>query len=111
MPAAPGGGAAGLPSAVLVQLDFGRGGVAEDLAEFELLASSAGVAPVAVVHGRRGVPDPATFAGKGKVAELAQMVKDRGTELVLFNHDLSGAQQRNLERDIGCRVVDRTSLI
>jgi GTPase len=111
IPAAPGGGAAGLPLAVLVQLDFGRGGVAEDLAEFQLLASSAGVAPVAVVQGRRDVPDPATFAGKGKVAEIAQMVKDHGVEFVLFNHDLSGAQQRNLERDTGCRVVDRTSLI
>jgi GTPase len=109
--AAPAGGAAGLPLAVLVQLDFGRGGAAEALAEFELLVTSAGVLPVSVVQGRRDVPDPATFAGRGKVAELAEAVKDKCAALVLFNHDLSGAQQRNLERDIGCRVVDRTSLI
>lgn len=110
-PAASGGGAAGVPKAVLIQLDFGRGGVAEDLAEFELLATSAGVLPVLVVQGRRDVPDSATFAGRGKVAELSQAVKEEAAALVLFNHDLSGAQQRNLEREIGCRVVDRTSLI
>jgi GTPase len=110
-PAAPGGGAADVPLAVLVQLDFGRGGLAEDLAEFDLLVKSAGVVPVAVVQGRRDVPDAATFAGRGKVGELSQAVKDSGAALALFNHDLSGAQQRNLERDIGCRVVDRTSLI
>jgi len=100
-----------LPSAVLVQLDFGRGGLAEELAEFELLAASAGTLPVSILQGRREAPDAATFAGKGKVAELAQSVRELGAQIVIFNHDLSGAQQRNLERELGCRVVDRSSLI
>jgi len=102
---------AGLPKAVLVQLDFGDGGISEQLAEFELLAGSAGVAPVVILQGRRQAPDAATFAGKGKVAELAQSLRDHQAEIAIFNHDLSGAQQRNLERELGCRVVDRTSLI
>lgn len=99
------------PAAVLVQLDFGDGGLAERLAEFDLLARSAGVRPAALVQGRRQAPDPATYAGRGKVAELAQILGEQRAELVLFNHELSGAQQRNLERELGCRVVDRTSLI
>jgi GTP-binding protein HflX len=100
-----------LPSTVLVQLDFGRGNLAEELAEFELLAASAGTYAVALLQGRRLAPDPATFAGKGKVAELARLVREHGAELVVFNHELSGAQQRNLERELACRVVDRSSLI
>lgn len=101
----------GLPGAVLVQLDFGGGGIDEQLAEFELLAASAGVAAVAIIQGKRQAPDAATFAGRGKVAELAQCLGEHHAEIAIFNHDLSGAQQRNLERELGCRVVDRTSLI
>ena len=100
-----------LPITVLVQLDFGRGNFAEELAEFELLAASAGTRPVSLLQGRRQAPDAATFAGKGKVAELARLVQEHGAELVIFNHELSGAQQRNLERELACRVVDRSSLI
>jgi GTPase len=104
-------GPAHQPSAILVQLDFGRGGAAEQLDEFELLAESAGARAVAIVQGRRLAPDPATFAGKGKVAELARSVQDHRADVVIFNHDLSGAQQRNLEKQLDCRVVDRASLI
>jgi GTP-binding protein HflX len=56
--------------AILVQLDFGEGDFAERLAEFNLLVSSAGAAALAVLSGKRARPDPALFAGKGKVAEL-----------------------------------------
>ena len=113
MPADAGAGEAGggLPSAVLVQLDFGTGDGAERLSEFQLLASSAGARIAAVVQGRRVVPDAATFAGKGKVAEVAQSLRDHQADLVIFNHELSAAQQRNLERELDCRVVDRSSLI
>jgi GTP-binding protein HflX len=97
--------------AVLVQLDFGAGDFAERLSEFRLLAESAGARPLAVVSGKRARPDPALFAGKGKVAEIGGMVRLHGAEVVLFNHELSPAQQRNLERELQCRVIDRSSLI
>ncbi len=96
---------------MLVQLDFGAGDFAERLSEFRLLAESAGARPLAVVSGKRARPDPALFAGKGKVAEIGDMVRLHGAEVVLFNHELSPAQQRNLERELQCRVIDRSSLI
>ena len=98
-------------NAVLVQLDFGAGDFAERLEEFRLLATSAGARPVATITGRRGRPDSATFAGKGKVEEIVLAAKAAGAELVMFNHELSPAQQRNLERICELRVVDRSSLI
>lgn len=98
-------------NAILVQLDFGEGDFAERLSEFNLLAVSAGARALAVVSGRRARPDPALFAGKGKVAEIATMVRLHGADVVVFNHDLSPGQQRNLERSLECRVVDRSSLI
>ncbi|HUK62836.1 MAG TPA: GTPase HflX, partial [Dongiaceae bacterium] len=97
--------------AVLVALDFGADDHAESLAELKLLASSAGARTVAVVQGRRDRPDPALFAGSGKVDEIARAREAAAATVVLFNHELSPAQQRNLERRLGCRVVDRTSLI
>jgi GTP-binding protein HflX len=97
--------------AVLVTLDFGRDDRAASRAELEALATSAGARVLAVVEGRRSRPDPALFAGKGKVEELARVRAATGAAVVIFNHELSPAQQRNLERAVGCRVVDRTSLI
>ena len=97
--------------AVLVQLDFGAGDQAERLAEFELLAASAGASKVALVQGRRQAPDAATYAGKGKVAEVRDVVLAHAADLVMFNHDLSAAQQRNLEKELACRVIDRSALI
>ena len=97
--------------AVLVALDFGRDDHAASRTELEALATSAGARVLAVVEGRRGRPDPALFAGSGKVEELARVRAAAGASVVIFNHELSPAQQRNLERAVGCRVVDRTSLI
>ena len=97
--------------AVIVQLDFGVDDIAEQLDEVKLLAESAGASVCAVVHGRRQSPDPATYAGKGKVQEVAADVAAHGANLVIFNHELSPAQERNLERALQCRVIDRTSLI
>ena len=107
-PAAGNGSASG---AVLVQLDFGEKDFAERLDEFRLLVSSAGAVPLDVVHGKRGSPDPATFAGKGKVQQIKDAATLHGADLVIFNHELSPGQQRNLERGIGLRVVDRSALI
>ena len=98
-------------NAILVQLDFGEGDFAERLDEFQLLASSAGVVNLAVVSGKPKAADAATFAGKGKVGEIAAAVGERGADVVIFNHELSAAQQRNLEKALDCRVVDRSSLI
>jgi len=97
--------------AVLVQLDFGDGDFDERLAELRLLVSSAGADDLVVVQGKRDRPDPALFAGKGKVQEIAEAVASLEADIVIFNHELSPGQQRNLERQLACRVVDRSSLI
>ncbi len=97
--------------ALLVALDFGDGSPDERLAELRELAVSAGATVVGVVTGRRKRPDAATFAGKGKVEEIGARRVETEADVVIFDHALSGAQQRNLERALECRVVDRTSLI
>ncbi|MRD73796.1 GTPase HflX [Rhodocyclus tenuis] len=96
---------------VIVQLDFGGDDYLGQLEEVRLLALSAGASIAAEVHGRRASPDPATFAGKGKVLEIAAVAAAANAALVIFNHELSPAQERNLERALSCRVVDRTRLI
>ncbi len=103
----PSGGQA----AVLVGLDFGQDDYAESLEELKLLALSAGLDPRAVVRGRRDRPDSALFAGSGKVDEIMRSVTEAGASLVIFNHELSPAQERNLEVALGCRVIDRVALI
>jgi GTP-binding protein HflX len=97
--------------AVLVSLDFGEPDHAESLEEMRQLVASAGVATRAVVKGRRNKPDAALFAGRGKVTEISESVSAHRAPLVIFNHDLSPVQERNLEQKLQCRVVDRTSLI
>src|SRR5436190_2868027 len=97
--------------AVLVQLDFGGGHAESDLAELTELARSAGATIVGTVTGRRQKPDAALYAGSGKVEEIAAIVQAAEADLVIFNHPLSGAQERNLERALECRVVDRITLI
>lgn len=99
------------PDAVLVGLDFGGADYAEGLEEIQLLAASAGAVTRALVKGRRARPDAAFFAGKGKVDEIKHVASTNGVQLVIFNHELSPVQERNLERALGCRVVDRVSLI
>lgn len=97
--------------AVLVGLDFGEADYKESLEEAQLLAGSAGVRVRTLIKGRRQRPDPALYAGKGKVQEIADAVAASHASLALFNHELSPIQERNLERLLHCRVVDRTSLI
>ena len=97
--------------AVLVGLDFGDSDYAESLAEAKQLAASAGVGALTVVKGRRDRPDPALFAGKGKVEEIAEVVAATQAPVTIFNHELSPVQERNLEKRLNCRVIDRTSLI
>jgi GTP-binding protein HflX len=66
---------------------------------------------LALVQGKRQRPDPATFAGSGKVEEIAAIVEQTQAPLVIFNHDLSPAQMRNLAEKIKTRIIDRTMLI
>lgn len=97
--------------ALIVQLSFGRDEISEQLDEIRQLTLSAGAVICAEVFGHRHSPDPATFAGKGKVQEVVSAIAMHQADLVIFNHELSPAQERNLERSLQCRVIDRTSLI
>jgi GTPase len=98
-------------AAVLVGLDFGADGYAESLEELRLLAESARLQPRALIQGKRQRPDSALFAGSGKVEEIGAAVREHHAVAVVFNHELSPAQQRNLEQALDCPVIDRTSLI
>ena len=98
-------------AAVLVSLDFGRNGYVENIEELRQLATSDGLIIVAVIRGKCSRPNPATYAGNGKVNEISLILKQTCASLVIFNHSLSPAQQRNLEQYLQCRVIDRTSLI
>jgi GTP-binding protein HflX len=81
------------------------------LAEFEELARSAGARIAATLQQRRARPDAATLVGQGKLDEIAGVVSSTGADLVLFDHDLTPSQLRNLEAKLPCRVIDRTQLI
>lgn len=82
--------------------------VADELSE---LAKSAGAEPVGVLISRRVHPDPKFLVGQGKVSELLTLIGEYGAELVIFNHSLTPSQERNLEKALGVRVIDRTGLI
>ena len=97
--------------AVLVHINFTQEGEWEDLAECEMLVSSAGVETLQVVTGSRQSPHSKYYVGEGKAQEIAQAVRTTGAEIVIFNHSLSPAQERNLEQLFECRVLDRTGLI
>ncbi len=97
--------------AVLVSLDFGAAEYSESLEELRLLTESAGIQAVAIVEGRRQRPDPALYAGSGKVQEIADALAQHQAPTVIFNHDLTPAQMRNLTTRLNARVIDRTILI
>ena len=97
--------------AILVSLDFGDSGYEESLEELKQLSISAGINIRGVVEGKRDKPDAKLYLGSGKAEELADMVQATESRAVVFNHDLSPSQQRNLERLLECRVADRTGLI
>lgn len=96
---------------ILVHVVFPAKALAEDLTELRELAASAGATVVAEITGHRRVPDAKYFVGSGKAEEIRDAVAATGVELVIFNHPLSPAQQRNLEKLIKCRLVDRIGLI
>lgn len=96
---------------VLVHINFPIGKMEEDLEEFKDLAISAGAEIVAVVTGKRHSPESKYFVGSGKAEEIRDTALSAKADLVIFNHVLSPGQERNLERLINCRVLDRTGLI
>ncbi|MDX1914291.1 MAG: GTPase HflX [Methylophilus sp.] len=96
---------------VLVSVDFGESDYAESLQELRHLVITAGMQIRATVEGKRHSPDAKLFIGSGKAEELKAMLESSESKVVAFNHDLSPSQQRNLERFLEARVVDRTGLI
>lgn len=97
--------------AVLVHLNLHTGSDDESLEEFKELVVSSGAEPVAVVTGSRAVPHPRYFVGTGKAEEVREAVKEHEADVVLFDHELSPVQERNLEALLKCQVLDRTGLI
>jgi len=96
---------------ILVALDFGDPDYDEAVAELRLLAQGVGLEILGEVQGKRSRPDAALFVGSGKADEIAALVLATSADVVIFNHELSPAQERNLERRLQCRVIDRVSLI
>lgn len=97
--------------AVLVHLEISQLSEADDPREFEELVLSAGGDPVAMLSGARAMPTAKYFIGTGKLQELKDLVAEHSAQLVIFNHILSPSQERNLEKELDCRVLDRTGLI
>jgi GTP-binding protein HflX len=98
-------------TSILVHIDLDSEREQEDPVEFEELVRSSGNDPVRFITGSRKSPDARTFVGQGKLEEIAIAVRECEAQLVLFNHALSPSQERNLEKYLKCRVLDRTGLI
>ena len=96
---------------ILVHISIESDKEREDPIEFEELALSAGAQPVEFITGTRKQPSPNHFVGSGKLEEIAAAVRAHKAQLVLFNHSLTPSQERNLEKEFQCRVLDRTGLI
>ena len=97
--------------AILVHLDIRYSESQNDLDELVELAESAGAEIVGTVTGGRNKPDPKLFAGQGKIDEIKTLIEAVEAEIVIFDHSLSPAQERNIEAELECRVLDRTGLI
>ena len=101
----------GSETAVLVHIEFRSAEFSEDLDEFTRLATSAGLTILNTLSCRKNTPNPRYFIGQGKLAEVQEMVAQHRPDVVIFNHSISPAQERNLEKELGCRVIDRVELI
>jgi GTP-binding protein HflX len=97
--------------AVLVHVQPDGPWQGEEIGEFRELASSAGAQPVDTVYARARAPDPRYLVGSGKADQIAASCREHAAQLVIVNHPLSPAQERNLERRLECRVLDRIGLI
>ncbi|MBL4820281.1 MAG: GTPase HflX [Gammaproteobacteria bacterium] len=97
--------------AILVHIAIDSSAEQEDPQEFEELVLSAGGDPASFITGSRKQPSPGYFVGSGKLQEIEEAVAFHDARLVIFNHTLSPSQERNLEKHLKCRVLDRTGLI
>jgi len=97
--------------ALIVHLSINESFSEDDLSEFVQLVRSANVEPLATITGSRRAPDARYFVGKGKLEEVKRVLHETCADIVLFNHSLSPSQQRNLEKELEVRVLDRTNLI
>jgi len=97
--------------AILVRIGLGQAPDPDELAEFDALARSAGAIPVETVTGSRRVPEPRYFVGSGKAEEIRDRAEAAKAAIVLVDHELSPSQERNLEKLVGRRVLDRAGLI
>ena len=97
--------------ALLVHLNLNSESEPEYVGEFEELVRSAGGDIVDLVRGSRNAPHAKFFVGTGKLEEIADIIKRESAQLIIFNHNLSPSQERNLEAHLQCRVLDRTGLI
>ena len=97
--------------AVVVHIALGLAEYEQANVEFLDLVRSSGAEVLASIGGKRNSPDPRYFVGAGKAEEIAEAVREHDAELVVFNHDLSPSQERNLEKRLACRVLDRAGLI
>lgn len=97
--------------AVLVHVNFRHLSEQADLQEFSELTLAAGMTPVATVTGLRDKPDPKYYVGKGKLEEIQQAISPHQATIVIFNHELTPSQERNVQRQVKCRVLSRTGLI
>ncbi|HKM16524.1 MAG TPA: ribosome rescue GTPase HflX [Marinospirillum sp.] len=97
--------------AVLVHIDLPDELKREDSAEFLELVRSAGAEVLVLIGGSRKSPSARLFVGDGKLEEIRAAVEEYQADLVLFNHSLKPSQERNLEKELGCRILDRTGLI
>ena len=100
-----------MDKAIIVCIDFRDPSFEESVEEIKRLVTSAGAKVAHILSGKRERPDAAMYAGKGKIEELARIVAEKDADLVVFNHAISPVQQRNVERVVKCRTLDRTSLI
>ena len=100
-----------LERALLVHVDLPQERIHEDLEELQQLVQSAGAWPVACLTASRSAPDPRLFIGRGKAEQIRTSILELDAQVVIVNHELNPAQERNLEQLLGCRVVDRIGLI
>jgi len=98
-------------SAILVHIDFDQESNQEDLQEFVELVRSAGLKVMDIVTAKRHSPDPKFFIGKGKIEEIQSVKEATEANVIIFNHNLSPTQERNIEKVAKCRVIDRIGLI
>jgi GTPase len=97
--------------AVLVHVKFSQQDEQEEIEEFQELVRSADIEELALITGRRKGPHASWFVGTGKLDELRAALATHAADMIVFDHDLTPAQQRNIEKELKCRVVTRTELI